>query len=109
VAVGVATVWTWPYADLSHDYSARQLGESILNTVEPGTLLLGDWTTIPVVQYLQIIEGQRPDVFTINRTFISSENIAILVNQQANLRQIYMETPPFAGRYVQFAKAQVIP
>lgn len=87
-----ALLQTWPTVDLSRDFSTRELGQDILNQVEPGSLLIGYWDTIPIVQYLQLIEGQRPDVQTINRFLISDPDLAVLLRRQAALRPVYLET-----------------
>lgn len=43
--------------DLSGDWSTRQIGQTILNEVEPGAVVFGWWDTVPVIQYLQLVEG----------------------------------------------------
>jgi hypothetical protein len=91
-AVIFGLIQTWPIVDLSHDFSTRELGQDILNQVEPGALLVGYWDTIPVVQYLQLVEGQRPDVQAINRFLISEADLAILLQQQSAVRPVYLET-----------------
>ena len=64
-------VFNFKYVDLSQDWSARQLGQNILNNLEPDSAYFGSWKDVPVLEYLQIVEGERPDVITRNLLFMS--------------------------------------
>ena len=92
-AVGVAVILNWGLVDLSDDWSTREMAEAILQEVEPNALVLGWWDTVPAVQYLQLVEGQRPDVQTINRFLISGEAMEQLVLSQVRTRPIYINNP----------------
>jgi hypothetical protein len=90
----VATLYTWPQVDLSHDWSTRTRGETILSQAGPNAIVLGWWDTIPVVQYLQLVEGQRPDVLAINRFLISGEDMVALIEREAPRRPVLINNPP---------------
>jgi hypothetical protein len=90
----VAVTYTWPQVDLSHDGSTRTRGEMILSQAGPNAIVLGWWDTIPVVQYLQLVEGQRPDVLAINRFLIRGEDMMALIEREAGRRPIYINNPP---------------
>jgi hypothetical protein len=90
----LAVAWNWQHVDLSGDWSARQQGEEILQNAAPDAIILGWWDTVPVVQYLQLVEGRRPDVLAINRFLISGENFDRLVEREAGQRPIYVNAPP---------------
>ncbi len=62
--------------------------------VEPDAIVLGWWDTVPGVQYLQLVEGQRPDVLAINRFLISGDDMAQLIEENAAQRPIYINNPP---------------
>lgn len=97
VMVGVvvmALVWNWHQVDQSNDWSTRQRSEEILSLVEPNAIVLGWWDTVPGVQYLQLVEGQRPDVLAINRFLISGDDMAQLIAENAAQRPIYINNPP---------------
>ena len=97
VMVGVvvmALVWNWNQVDQSNDWSTRQRSEEILSLVEPDAIVLGWWDTVPGVQYLQLVEGQRPDVLAINRFLISGDDMAQLIEENAAQRPIYINNPP---------------
>lgn len=96
VVVGVvflAAVLNWQLVDRSNDLSTRKMAETILQTVEPNALVLGWWDTVPAVQYLQLVEGQRPDVQTINRFLMSGEDMEQLILNQIDDRPIYINNP----------------
>lgn len=59
------------YVDVSDDWSARELGEEIFAALEPDAIYMGTWLDIPILEYLQIVEGNRPDVTLINHFFTS--------------------------------------
>lgn len=90
----IALAWNWRLVDLSDDRSARARGEAILRRVEPDALVLGWWDTAPVVEYLQRVEGQRPDVQTINRFLISHDDLLRLVEREMTRRPVYIDDPP---------------
>lgn len=58
------------YADLSHDYSAREEGERIFAGIADEAIFLGSWRDVPILEYLQLVEGQRRDVTLINLVFV---------------------------------------
>lgn len=92
--VGLALLWNWNRVNLAHDTSARERGETILEVVEPNAIILGWWDTVPVVEYLQLVEGQRPDVQAINRFLISGQDMEELIEQEIGNRPIYINSPP---------------
>lgn len=94
IAVLFALLLNWSQVELSHDTSTRLRGERILKQVEPDALVFGWWETVPVVEYLQLVEGQRPDVNAINRFMISYENMETLIKGEISQRPIYMDAAP---------------
>ena len=92
-AVVVAIGLNWGLVDRSDDWSPREMAETILQEVDPNALVLGWWDTVPAVQFLQLVEGQRPDVQAINRFLISGEAMEQLVLSQMDSRPIYINNP----------------
>jgi 4-amino-4-deoxy-L-arabinose transferase-like glycosyltransferase len=62
VAIGTM-IGNYRELDESRNHIARNVAEDILNTLEPGTILLagGDEVVLPLL-YVQGVEGHRPDV-----------------------------------------------
>jgi hypothetical protein len=91
--LAAALAWNWPLADQSGNWSGRERGEATLAALEPGALLLGYWETVPLVEYLQLVEGRRPDVQAINRFLIAPEDAQALIASEMGRRPIYIDTP----------------
>jgi hypothetical protein len=105
-AVLLAIAWTWNAVDLSDDWSARTRGQEILDATAPDALILGWWDTVPVVQYLQLVEGQRPDVQAINRFLISRRDMLALIQTQLADRPIYVDAT--TGALPRMARAEAV-
>ncbi len=86
-----AGIRTQPLVDLSKDFSARSRGEEVLESLEPGALLVGWWDTVPVVEYLQFVEGRRPDVSAINRFLIGRKALEQLIVREVARRPVYVD------------------
>jgi 4-amino-4-deoxy-L-arabinose transferase-like glycosyltransferase len=98
-AVLLALAWNWQRVDLSGDWSTREQSEAILAQAQPDAIIFGWWDTVPAAQYLQLVEGRRPDVTLINRFLISSENMNALINSELGKRPIYFDNPPTSLLY----------
>lgn len=90
----ITAAWNWRLVNLSHDWSARERGETILREAEPDALILGWWDTVPIVEYLQMAEGQRTDVRAINRFLIGQDELRLLILQEVEHRPVYIDSPP---------------
>lgn len=89
----LALAWNWSRVDLSDDWSTRQQSEEILQEVQPNALVFGWWDTVPGLQYMQLVEGQRPDVTVINRFLIGGDDMNRLILSQLGRRPIYINNP----------------
>jgi hypothetical protein len=95
--VVAAVAWNGPRVDLSTDTSGRDRGEAVLVALEPGALLAGFWDTVPVVEYLQMVEGRRPDVSALNRFLIAEHDLLELLRRQHGRRPLFLDTLPGAA------------
>ena len=86
--------WSGPLVDRSGDWSARTRGEAILRQVEPQALVIGWWDTVPVIEYLQMVEGHRPDVQALNQFLISAADLEQLVLRDVERRPVYVDRSP---------------
>ncbi|MCK4819705.1 DUF2723 domain-containing protein, partial [bacterium] len=48
-------IFNFRYVDLSQDWSARQVGQNIMNTLEPDSIFFGSWIDVPILEYLQLV------------------------------------------------------
>lgn len=92
-AVLFAAVWNWERVDLSGDWSTRDQSEEILKIVEPDSIVFGWWDIVPGIQYLQLVEGRRPDVKTYNRFLISAQDMNQLILDNIDEHSVYINNP----------------
>ena len=90
-AVAFNLVYNLRLNDLSHDRSARLRGEAALAQAPPRALVVGWWKTVPVLQYLQIVEGRRPDLQLINRFLVRPEALMPLLETQSAVRPVVVD------------------
>ncbi len=93
IAVLLSVSWDWSRASLAGDWSTRFKGEQILAQAAPEALIFGWWDTVPVLEYLQLVEGQRPDVTPINRFLISPVDLEALIHDRIDHQPIYIDSP----------------
>ena len=108
------------FATLSHDYSARNYAETILNAAPRNAVVLSNWHHATVFWYLQEAEALRPDVSV---RYVYPEGAASMaettmrrVQEEISQRPVivtnsyreYSTTPyrfvPFHGAYLVFAE-----
>jgi hypothetical protein len=92
-AVILAMGINWRRVSLADDWSTREQSEAILAVVEPDAIIFGWWETVPTLQYLQLVEGQRPDITLINRFLISGADMHQLIVSEIHHRPIYINNP----------------
>jgi hypothetical protein len=80
----------YAYVDLSDDYRARSRAEAFLDKADPDALVVGWWTEVTPIQYLQYVEGERADLDIINRLMISDEALWQLVAAERESRTVYL-------------------
>jgi len=90
----LALAWNWRIVDLSKDRSTRERGEAILEQAGQDALVFGWWDTVTIVQYLQLVEGQRPDVKAINRFLIAESDLVQAIDKEVQYRPIYIDSSP---------------
>ncbi len=83
-----------PLVDQSQDRSTRRRAETIVALLEPGSLLIGWWNTVPAVEYLQLVEGRAPEVEVINRFLIDLPDLRTLIDQRLGQQPIYLDESP---------------
>lgn len=52
--------------DISDDWSARTRGETLLRWLPQDVLYIATWADAAMIDYLQLVEGRRPDVTSLN-------------------------------------------
>ncbi len=89
--VPVATlIINFHYCNLSANWAAKGNARAMLDQVEPDAIIFGWYLTAPPLEYLQVVEGQRPDVKVINRVFIGWNEMRQLIKRKIDVRPIYL-------------------
>jgi hypothetical protein len=96
LAFGVC-LYNFPLVDLSDDWSARRRGEQIFGALEPGATHFGTWSDVPILEYLQVVEGQRPDVRTVNLFFVGDAAAAMAKETLSRGATVYTSAPGLLG------------
>jgi hypothetical protein len=65
-AIQVLTNQHW--ANHRNRWQWRRSAEQVLTEIEPNAVLASQWSPAVVLEYLQLVEGQRPDVMIVNRS-----------------------------------------
>ena len=53
----------WPYSNKNHLWLFRTFGEGVLHHMAPDAVVMVRWEQGTILQYLRLVEGQRPDVW----------------------------------------------
>jgi hypothetical protein len=53
----------WPYSNKNHLWLFRTFGEGVLQHMAPESVVMVRWEQGTMLQYLRLVEGQRPDVW----------------------------------------------
>lgn len=100
-----------PKLDLSEDVSARETGLAMLNEMQPDAVYIGAWEHAPILEYLQTVEGWRPDVRTVNLSLMGRNSVRGLAHacRQRGL-PVYTTVPEaLADEILRFAPTRVTP
>ena len=73
-----------------NEAGARALGESILNTLPPGSAFLADYGLWSIINYLQVVEGRRLDVALIQMPAPGAGKQLPLILSQRNARNLFI-------------------
>jgi hypothetical protein len=70
VVVVLGVTLNWPAVDSHADRRAYDYAAGMLEEVEASTTIVNHWVSASVIDYLQMVEGQRPDVNNLNLDFL---------------------------------------
>lgn len=90
LTVLAAFLWNWPLVDQSDQWKVRISGEQRLTQLPANAAVIGYWDTIPVMEYLQKVEGMRPDVLLINRFLIPNEVFPELIDHLYSKKAVFV-------------------
>jgi hypothetical protein len=61
-------VLNWAWVDMSADTSPSIFADHVLRTAGPDAMILASWSPAVVLEYYQIVDGERPDLIIVNRS-----------------------------------------
>ncbi len=76
-----------PLVDVSGDYRARDRAEQFFAAAEADTIAIGWWTDLAPLEYLQTIDGERPDVRLVHTWAHDEQQLRALVRTSLKLGQ----------------------
>jgi hypothetical protein len=76
-------VYNWNAVTASDNTKTRERAETVITNLPENTIVFGNWVDIIALQYLQIVEGERPDITLYNLFYFSSESFSGYINQKA--------------------------
>lgn len=61
-------ILNWRWADRSEETYAEAFAQQVLSSVPADSVIVADWSSAVVLEYFQVVEGDRPDVEVFNRS-----------------------------------------
>lgn len=99
----VALIINAPLVSLRGDNTVQQEARQRLQQLPPQSVLIGDWGTTAPMQYLQQVEGIRPDVRLVQRWAVNDADLQRLAAANVGVRPLFVrEVEPALGpAYIQ--------
>ncbi|MFQ6014800.1 MAG: DUF2723 domain-containing protein [Anaerolineae bacterium] len=84
----LALVLNYRWVDQSQNRTAQEFADRVFATAEPDSLVLARWSSAVVLEYFQVVEGQRPDLTVFNRSRFNVASYYKLWSQGASTPEI---------------------
>ncbi len=92
LAVGIAALWAlllvqtnFSLVDVSNDRRAPEESQALFHVADQNAVVIGRWTDIAPLEYLQIVQGERKDLALVHEWAMTDD--AIIQIAQHNLRE----------------------
>jgi hypothetical protein len=101
VLPAVALAVNGPLVSLRNEHRPRANAQELLSHVPQGAIVYGPFLDIAPFQYLQEVEGQRPDVRLVNSWTVDSAFLLALADANVGVRPLFItqDEPVLHGRY----------
>ncbi len=86
----LALAVNYPLVDLSSDYRAHDEATSFLATAEPNAVVVGPWIDVAPMQYMQVVENQRPDLTLAVRWLVDDRDLLAMAQYNVGVRPLYV-------------------
>lgn len=67
--IGIGVGINWSTLNLRNNRRAYTFAIQLLDEVPPATIIVNHWVTASVIDYVQLVDGKRPDVMSFNLDF----------------------------------------
>lgn len=69
-----------PLIDSSEEFSVRERAEAVIGNLPEGSIVFGNWLDVVPLEYLQMVENQRPDMRLYNVFLFEQTPLTLYVN-----------------------------
>ncbi len=66
ILLGLGLNWRW--VDISQADGYALFADQMMSATEPDSMIIASWSSAVVLEYYQVVEGQRPDLVIFNRS-----------------------------------------
>ena len=89
------------FVDVSDDYRAREQSEALFELAAPRAIVVGWWTDIAPLEYLQGVEGRRQDISLVHSWAVNGQYLVDLATANVPGRAMYVmhDEPALAARF----------
>jgi hypothetical protein len=103
IVLGLGLNWRW--VDMSKADGYTLFAKDMMSGAAPNSVIIASWSSAVVLEYYQVVEGQRPDLLIINR---SRKNVARYyelslegLSRKEILKKINLEEIDFIDQHIQ--------
>jgi len=83
-----AAFLNWRWVDLSKANGPARFASEVMQTAEPNAVVMAQWSPAVVLEYYQLVEGQRPDLVIHNRSRSAVARFYLLLEQGMTSQEI---------------------
>jgi hypothetical protein len=91
-----------PLVDLSDDYRARDEARALLAVADDNALVVGRWTDVAPLEYLQAVEGERNDLDVVHQWATSDRELRALAStalERGRTVYVFRREPAFRRHF----------
>ena len=81
VTILLVLTYNYPLVDRSNDRSARNYAEAVFQNMPRRALIIGAWANVTPLKYLQVVDGERPDISVLDWVLHYRRHHARLLNE----------------------------
>ena len=103
--IGLGLILNWRWVDMSDSDGYALFAGKMMSETPPHSVIIAPWSSAVVLEYYQVVEGQRPDLLIVNRSRRTVARYYELWRQglphEEILARINLEEVDFIDRHIQ--------